>query len=146
MFNSDPPYEVLKSDQIDFQSMQRLRRFARYFDLVFNNGNFPETVALMMLGGSPFERFLNFSDWLFATTRQSHHLALVRLARLLALYLRTELKISNEVISAVLEKDFRNAGRSPIRLEMENPGQRQRDSAGVLPERQRRHRDRGGRS
>lgn len=142
VFNSDPPYEVLKSDQIDFQSMQRLRRFARYFDLVFNNGNFPETVALLLKGDSPFERFLNFSDWMFATTGQSHHLALNRLARLLARYLETELDVSLEVISSVLDTDFLNAGREPIRLQKDMNRQPQRHSKDSLPERQRRHRDR----
>ena len=142
VFNSAPPYELLESDQIDFQAMQRLRRFARYFDLVFNNGNFRDTAAVLMNGSSPFERFLRFSDWLYATTSQSHHLALNRLARLLALYLRTELDISDDVISTGLERDFRNAGRCPIRLETDVPGERRRDAVGTLPGRQRRHRDR----
>lgn len=140
VFNSSPPYEVLESDQIDFQAMLRLRRFARYFDLVFNNGNFKDTVALLMKGPSAFEGFLRFSDWLYATTGQSHQLALNRLARLLALYLRTELEIPDEVISSVLENDFRNAGRHPIRLERDSPGKRHRELAGTVPDRQRRHR------
>lgn len=139
VFNAAPPYEVLESDRIGFQSMQRLRRFARFFDLVYNNGNFRETAAWLLKGTSPFESFLRFSDWLYATTGRSHHLALNRLARLLALYLKKEMGLSDEVISTVLENDFKNAGRHPIRLEA--PGGRQRDRSEALPERQRRHRN-----
>jgi len=32
------PYEVLRTKQIDFPTMQRMRRFARYWDLIANSG------------------------------------------------------------------------------------------------------------
>ncbi|MCD4748330.1 MAG: DUF4080 domain-containing protein [Thermoanaerobaculales bacterium] len=141
IFNSEPPYEVLQSDQIDFRSMQRLRRFARSFDLVFNNGNFPGAAALLLHGISPFDRFLRFSDWLYEMTGQSHRIALNRLARLLALYLNTELEIPGERVATVLGKDFENAGRSPIRLQIDGTEGRRRGGSNALPGRQRRHLD-----
>ena len=40
VYNPHPPYEILQNKLIDFATMQKLRRFARYWDLVGNSGNF----------------------------------------------------------------------------------------------------------
>jgi len=47
VYNPHPPYELLQNRLIDFATMQKLRRFARYWDLVGNSGNFVETVPLI---------------------------------------------------------------------------------------------------
>jgi radical SAM superfamily enzyme YgiQ (UPF0313 family) len=46
-YNSHPPYEILQNRLMDFATMQRLRRFARYWDLLGNSGNFVETTPLI---------------------------------------------------------------------------------------------------
>ena len=48
VYNPHPPYEILQNRLIDFATMQKLRRFARYWDLVGNSGNFVETTPLIM--------------------------------------------------------------------------------------------------
>ena len=47
VYNPHPPYEILQNKLIDFATMQRLRRFARYWDLIGNSGNFIETTPLI---------------------------------------------------------------------------------------------------
>ena len=47
VYNSHPPYEILQNKLINFATMQKLRRFARYWDLVGNSGNFVETTPLL---------------------------------------------------------------------------------------------------
>jgi radical SAM superfamily enzyme YgiQ (UPF0313 family) len=47
VYNQHPPYELLQNRLIDFPTMQKLRRFARYWDLVGNSGNFVETTPLI---------------------------------------------------------------------------------------------------
>lgn len=42
-YNPNPPYDILQNRLIDFPTLQRLRRFARYWDLVWNSGNFVST-------------------------------------------------------------------------------------------------------
>jgi radical SAM superfamily enzyme YgiQ (UPF0313 family) len=42
-----PPYEILQNKLLDFGTLQRLRRFARYWDLVANSGNFVESTPLL---------------------------------------------------------------------------------------------------
>ena len=47
VYNPHPPYEILQNRLIDFATMQKLRRFARYWDLIGNSGNFVETTPLL---------------------------------------------------------------------------------------------------
>ena len=56
IYNPHPPYEILQNKLIDFATMQRLRRFARYWDLVGNSGNFIETTPLIWRSGVSAER------------------------------------------------------------------------------------------
>ena len=65
-YSPQPPYEILQNKLIDFATMQKLRRFARYWDLVGNSGNFVETTPLIWTNGTPFQAFLRWSEWLFA--------------------------------------------------------------------------------
>jgi len=81
-FAAQPPYSILATDRIDFPTLQRLTRFARYWDLIANSGRFANTLPLL-LGDDPFLRFLQLSDWLYAETRQTHRIALPRLFELM---------------------------------------------------------------
>ena len=47
VYNPAPPYEILQNKLLDFATMQKLRRFARYWDLVGNSGNFVATTPLL---------------------------------------------------------------------------------------------------
>jgi len=53
VYNPDPPYEILQNKLIDFATMQKLRRFARYWDLIGNSGNFIESTPLIWGLSSP---------------------------------------------------------------------------------------------
>jgi hypothetical protein len=46
-YHPHPPYEILQNKLLDFLTVQRLRRFAKYWDLVGNSGNFVETTPLL---------------------------------------------------------------------------------------------------
>ena len=47
VYNGHPPYEMLQNKLLDFATMQRLRRFARFWDLTGNSGNFVESTPLI---------------------------------------------------------------------------------------------------
>ena len=104
-----PPYTILATDRIDFPTMQRLARFARYWDLVGNSQRFPKALELL-LGESPFARFLTFSDWIYSTTRQTHQIPLHRLFDLLFTGLTTALAVPIEKARTALEHDFIQSG------------------------------------
>ncbi len=111
-YAAHPPYEILKTKLIDFATMQRLRRFARYWDLVGNSGNFVETAQLLWSGGaSPFESFLRWSDWLHVHINRTDSIALARLMELLFVYLTTEKKMAAQAVAETLWRDVQRAGR-----------------------------------
>jgi radical SAM superfamily enzyme YgiQ (UPF0313 family) len=107
-----PPYEILQTKLIDFATMQRLRRFAKYWDIVGNSGNFVETTPLLWSNGaSPFASFLRWSDWLFARLNRTDTIALARLMELLLDYLTSELKLDARLAAEALWRDYQRAGR-----------------------------------
>ena len=105
LYSPEPPYEILQTKLIDFFTMQRLRRFARYWDLIGNSGNFAETTPLLWREGSPFRGFFRFSDWLYAQTRQTHSIALQRLRDLVARYLTEEIDLPQEEVQRARQSD-----------------------------------------
>ncbi|HEX5218311.1 MAG TPA: DUF4080 domain-containing protein [Verrucomicrobiae bacterium] len=113
VYNPHPPYEILQTRLIDFPTMQRLRRFARYWDLVGNSGNFVETTPLIWSGGrSPFQSFLHWSDWLYERTGRTDAIALLRLMHLLFEFLTSEAKLSHQTVAAALWRDYQRGGRN----------------------------------
>jgi hypothetical protein len=111
IYNQHPPYEILQNRLIDFATMQRLRRFARYWDLIGNSGNFVATKSLIWDGNSPFHAFLRFSDWLHARTRRTDSIALVRLMDLLFEFLTAELKLDPKPVAETMWRDYQRGGR-----------------------------------
>jgi hypothetical protein len=112
VYSPHAPYEILQTGAIDFATMQRLRRFARYWDLVANSGNFLETVPRLWRAGSPFARFLHLSDWLFARAGTSHGIALRHLAELLFEFLTQKLGQEAREAATTLWRDYQRGGRS----------------------------------
>ncbi len=112
IYSAHPPYEILRNKLLDFDLMQRLRRFARYWDLVANSGNFVETAPLIWKGrDSPFAGFMQWSDWLYARTGRRHGIALARLAEFLFIYLTERAAASSQVAAETLWRDWQRAGR-----------------------------------
>ncbi len=108
-YNPQPPYNILSNIHIDFTTMQRLNRFARYWDMIGNSGRFVRTRALL-LGDAPFARFLKFSDWVFATTGQTHQIALDRLYNLVFDGITTVFGIDVETARDLLGRDYYESG------------------------------------
>jgi len=108
VFDPHPPYAILATDRIDFAAMQRLVRFARYWDLIANSGRFAHTLP-RILRDAPFFNFMALSDWLFAKTDATHRIALDRLAVLVTEWLE-EQGMGREAIAALMQSDY--AGRS----------------------------------
>jgi radical SAM superfamily enzyme YgiQ (UPF0313 family) len=124
VFDPHPPYQILATDRIDFPTMQRLVRFARYWDLIANSGRFANTLPLL-LGAAPFARFMALSDWIYAKTDATHRIALERLAALVAQWLQMQ-GAEAAVVGALLASDY--------------AGQVHKDKpAAAAPQRQARH-------
>ena len=145
IYNAHPPYEILQNKLLDFAMMQRLRRFARYWDLVGNSGNFVAVTPLIWSNGaSPFNNFLRFSDWLFAKIHRTDSIALARLMELLFEFLTHELALNQKLVAETFWQDCQRTGRrdAPNFLKEFLPAENWsviRDRDRSLPKRQSRH-------
>jgi radical SAM superfamily enzyme YgiQ (UPF0313 family) len=146
LYNSQAPYEILQNNLIGFATMQTLRRFARYWDLVGNSGNFVETVVLLWKGeSSPFTVFMGWSEWLHAQVGRTDSIALVRLMELLFEYLTRILGRDPCLAAETLWRDYQRGGRrdKPLFLRGFLPGTEPATSVQhdrpVIPKRQARH-------
>jgi radical SAM superfamily enzyme YgiQ (UPF0313 family) len=114
VYSPHPPFEILQTKLVNFQTMQRLRRFARYWDLIANSGNFIETTPLLWRDppNSPFRSFLGLSDWLFTIAGRNHGIALQSLAEYLFRYLTEISQQDPATVGTAIWNDYRRAGRS----------------------------------
>ncbi|HEY1662739.1 MAG TPA: DUF4080 domain-containing protein [Verrucomicrobiae bacterium] len=112
-YNPHPPYEILQNKLIDFLTLQKLRRFARYWDLVGNSGNFVNTTPLIWepAGRSPFHSFMQFSEWLHARAGRTDGIALSRLMEWLFEFLTVENKLDARQVAPALWTDYQRGGR-----------------------------------
>ena len=166
VYHAQPPYEILQNRLLDFATMQRLRRIAKYWDLVGNSGNFVATTPLIWsvvgrassraemendarLAGtlappSAFHSFLRFSDWLYARINRTDSIALARLMELLFEFLTREQKLSARGTAEIFWQDWQRAGRRevPEFLREFLPTEtvtHSRPAKSMLPKRQSRH-------
>jgi len=140
VFDPHPPYTILANKHLDFLTMQRLVRFARYWDLVANSGRFANTLP-WMLGEAPFENFMDFSNWLYAHTDATHRIAMEKLARLVSQWLQTRGMSASEA-NALLASDYAGGalggGHTHAPVAKNSDAARLRPDV-TLPQRQARH-------
>ena len=112
-YSPHPPYEILSNTLIDFNTMQRISRFSRYWDLYSNSGNFSETLPLLLNSEKDsFGAFLKYSDWLYAKCGKRHAIALDKLKNYLKEYL-LEMQISKvDTIDKTLKIDLIRCSKS----------------------------------
>jgi radical SAM superfamily enzyme YgiQ (UPF0313 family) len=115
VYNPNPPYEILQNRWIDFLTMQRIKRFARYWDILVNSGRFRESSrCLWQNQHSPFGSFLRLSDWLFQRLGRQHGIALNKMVELLFGYLTQEMGQSPAEAARLLVEDLQRTGRTDL--------------------------------
>jgi hypothetical protein len=167
IYSTNPPYEILQNKLIDFATLQRLRRFSRYWDLTGNSGNFVESTPLiwspvgrnpqqadfenasrrtgMPAPPSPFNSFLRWSDWLHTRVKRTDGIALLRLMELLFEFLTVELQLDPALVAETLWRDYKRGGRHDKPgfmkdfLSSEEPLLPYPKTKAALPKRQARH-------
>lgn len=140
------PYELLCNRELDFTTMQRLKRFARFWDLVGNSGRFSRTLPILLEQGpaeSPFANFMTFAERLFARHAKQHGISPDHLGE--ALYqLLAEWGVPHALLIEALAADHRAMGsRNPplylTRLQRPAADRTETPPPAGLPRRQQRH-------
>jgi len=108
-YNPEPPYNILCSRDIDFGTMQRVNRFARYWDMIANSGRFINTLPLI-LRDKPFDNFMQLSDCLYQTAGSTVNISLRRLFVLLFKSLVVMEDIDDDLLFEKMKIDYERTG------------------------------------
>lgn len=113
VYNPQPPYELLQNRCIDFEAMQRIRRFARIWNLVANSGNFVESTPKLWTGQkSAFGGFVAWCEWLQCQAGRTHAIALADLYEWIFSYLTSERMLAPTEVAQILWRDYQRGGRN----------------------------------
>jgi tRNA A37 methylthiotransferase MiaB len=152
-YQEQPPFQILCNKDISYTEMQRMNRFAKYWDLIANSGNFTNTTAWIKQQAehredkSFFWEFFALSEFLSSRFAETHSLALQSILEALWAYL-TEVKSEEKpMVRDLLLSDYmrdkpRNVpgflreGLSETAYQLHHKSQ---GSDKALPERQQRH-------
>jgi hypothetical protein len=105
VYNENQPYNILSTRDIDFSTMQRVNRFARFWDMIGNSGRFQNTKQVIF-AKTPFANFMKLSDNLYKIEGSAWKISLRRLFKMLHQQLIDILGIEESIVFEALEKDF----------------------------------------
>lgn len=117
VYSDIPPYDILKNSQLSFEDVQIMKRFARFWDLFYNSGNFKRSVGLLWQDGTSkpkvYKNFYDFGLWIYAQTNATWKISLQRQGELLFSYLNRVKNLEKELIAqAMLEDMMKLKGRA----------------------------------
>jgi len=113
IYSDIPPYDILKNSELSFEDIQIMKRFSRFWNLVYNSGNFKKTAPLIWKDGSVFENFYDFGMWIYTQTDSTYKISFQRLSKLLFVYLTEIKKLPKQtVIQNMLQDITKTKGRA----------------------------------
>jgi hypothetical protein len=113
-YAEQPPFQILKTKDINFIEMQKMVRFAKYWDLIANSGNFNTTTQYLKSRGSLFDTFFSLSQFMQLRHTDSYGIALVNLTESLWLFLKDELKIGDQKARDLIIQDYSIIGKRDL--------------------------------
>lgn len=106
VYSDIPPYNILSNDIVSFKAIQKMKRFARFWDLTYNSGNFKSSIVLLWKDDTVYDSFFAFSEWIYAQTDSTWKISLDRLSSLLFSYLTEVLQQSPEDVAEAMLVDL----------------------------------------
>jgi len=112
-YSPTPPYEVISTSTMTEGEIDAMKRFARFWDLIANSGNFRDSAQrILTISASAFTSFYDFSEALYDTLERTHHLPLNILAVAIFDYLIASTTMSSEEAALLVASDLhRTYGR-----------------------------------
>ena len=142
IYSNKPPYDVLQTNAVTFKEIQKMKRFARFWDLTYNSGNFSHSITLIWENSTVYEGFFAFSEWIYIQTASTWKISLERLAKLMFEYLTIEQKINTKRVSELMISDVMKVkGRKLppfLKSYMSQQGTNKSEASGAFNKRQRR--------
>jgi radical SAM superfamily enzyme YgiQ (UPF0313 family) len=107
VYSQKPPYDILKNNLLSFKQIQQMKRFSRFWDLVYNSGNFSQSIKLLFDDDFDiFNRFMNFSNWIYSRTQSTYKIGLDRLQNLMFEYLTNIYNFDEKLVAQSIMDDI----------------------------------------
>jgi len=113
VFNPNPPFAIVSSDTVDYLAVQRMNRFARYWDLIGNSGRFKNSLTLLMVD-DPFVSFEKISAALYKRSGQTHKISLLRLYDFIFEIAVEDLHVEKALVRNLIQQDYEKSGLKSI--------------------------------
>jgi len=104
-FNPLPPFNILSTDRVSFATMQRINRFARYWDMIGNSGRFKYALP-HILSDKPFDDFMAITEWIYNKTGQIHKISLKKLFELVSQSVEVLFPQKHQLVIEKIELDY----------------------------------------
>lgn len=136
VYSDIPPYDILQNNLLSFEQIQKMKRFARFWDIFYNSGSFTKTVPLIWENRSVFEGFYAFSEWIYTQTLSTWKISLERQIALIHTYLC--LYHEKEVVETALTLDLASRPEKtiPFFLRQSTQEKQTKETKAVIPKRQ----------
>lgn len=109
IYSEAPPFQILKTSTMNFATLQKMNRFAKFWDLYANSGEFKHFMQWIHHEHRPadsfFFKFFAFTEYLHQFFAETHSISLINLAEKAWLFMQRE-GVDEETASGLIEKDF----------------------------------------
>ena len=115
IYSDTPPFEIVSTRDMGFTEIQKMRRFARFWDLIGNSGNFPTSKHLIWKDApSAFFSFMALSEWLYERLGKKSAVSLKSLTEKVFEYLTEILLLEPQVVGKLMAEDYIRGGRRDL--------------------------------
>jgi radical SAM superfamily enzyme YgiQ (UPF0313 family) len=159
IYSDTPPYDILQNNLLSFEQIQKMKRFARFWDIFYNSGSFTKTVPLLWTSTCirhcgldqqskilnqvqddqiprVFDAFYAFSEWIYTQTLSTWKISLERQIALIHAYLCEH--HNKDIVEAALIEDLatRPEKTIPFFLRQSTIEKNTKEAKTVTPKRQ----------
>ena len=111
IYSEAPPYQILSTNTMSYVELQKMNRFAKFWDLYANSGEFKnfmnwfKVAELSDCDSSYFKKFFKFSEYLSISFSDTHSLSLMSLAEQAYNFMLAE-NVSENEAAEVITQDY----------------------------------------
>lgn len=107
LYSEAPPFQIISTSTMDYLTLQKMNRFAKFWDLYANSGEFKHFMSWMKLNSATsfFAGFFEFSEYLSKAFNDTHSLALSSLAEQAWQFMLLK-DVSPDAAAGLIEQDY----------------------------------------
>ncbi|KHD88629.1 MAG: Mg-protoporphyrin IX monomethyl ester oxidative cyclase [Bdellovibrio sp. ArHS] len=148
VYSEHPPFQILRTKNMSFETLQVMNRFAKYWDLYANSGNFKNLVNVLREKSqtredkSFFWEFFAFNKFLTQRYAQSFGISQISLFESAYVYLKEELGWPAEEAKTLIMEDYSLTGKTDVPKFLKEFGAKKsgfKEASSAIPKRQQRH-------